>query len=281
MYRAVRVLVSTGFVTLMAIAGSIAFAQAPSLATSNSVSMHDLSGYWELGPDGRSVPPAQLVPAVTKAKLQQIQEADFISQRWCRPLGLPAEMAVSRPLSITQGKDEVAITFEANASARHLYFRDHHVDPDIFDPTSVGQSIAHWDGDTLVVDTIGFHAKNGRMMIPGGGYRTAKSHLQERFKLLKNGQVLSVTSTWTDPSVFAQPQTYEYRYTRVRGMYEPRPPIGCDPYDEDQAQFIERAVPSAFGKAAEAAAAATNMGEGYTKELPPDRRPAPATTPAP
>jgi hypothetical protein len=212
---------------------------------------HDLTGYWELGPGARDVPQAKLVASASKEKLQQMQDEDRISERWCRPLGLPAGMASGRPLSITQGTYEVAITTEANMAPRHLYFRDKHTNPDIWDPSSIGESIAHWDGDTLVVDTVGFHAKNGRMMIPGGGFRTEKTHLVERFKLAKNGQVLSVTSTWTDPSVFAEPQTYEYRYTRINGMYEPRQPVGCDPYDEDRTAFVERRFSPELKKKAE------------------------------
>jgi hypothetical protein len=217
------------------------------------VDLHDLTGYWELS--SRSVPVAQLAPSVTKAKLQQIDDADHISERWCRPLGMPAEMAVPRPLSIAQGRTEIAILFDANAAPRNLYFRDKHTDPEILDPTSVGESIAHWDGDTLVVDTLGFHEKNGRLAIPGGGFRTEKSNLEERFQLIKNGQVLSVISTWRDPAVFAKPQTYEYRYTRVNGMYEPRQPIACDPYDREQADFVERTFSPELKKAAEDAGA--------------------------
>ena len=224
---------------------------------------HDLSGYWDLGPDGRNIPPAKLVASVTLEKLQQMRDADLISWRWCRPIGLPADMDTGRPLSITQGAFEIAISTEANVSARHLYFRDHHINPDILDPSSLGESIAHWDGDTLVVDTVGFDAKQGRLMLPGGGYRTANSHLEERFKLLKNGEVLSVTSTWTDPLVFAEPHTYEYRYSRIHGMYEPRAAVACDPYDEDRTEFIERTFSPDLKKAAEALASSSNEGVGY------------------
>ena len=104
----------------------------------------------------------------------------------------------------------------------------------------MGWSRGSWDGDTLVADTIGFHEKDGRMLIPGGGYRTPDSHLVERFKLLKNGQVLSVTSTWTDPKVFGKPQTYEFWYHKINGIYEERPGIGCNAWDAERGAFIDR-----------------------------------------
>ena len=217
------------------------------------VNPHDLSGYWELGPDGRSVPNAALVASVTPAALKEVEDADKISMRWCRPLGMPAEMDAGRPMMITQGRWEMLITFEANTSPRHMYFREKHVDPAIWDPTSVGDSIARWDGDTLVVDTVGFHPKNGRMMIPGGGYRTENAHLVERFKLISNGQVLSVTSTWTDGSVFQSPHSYQYWYTRIPSKYEPRPASGCNPWDDERTEFIEQTFSPALKTAAEAA----------------------------
>jgi hypothetical protein len=226
--------------TLLAVPGLAAVAQGPMPSLPlPPVDIHDISGYWELGIDDRSIPPAVLTP-VAKRDEAKMRDADLISQRYCRPLGVPAMMDPGRPLSIAQGAYEVLITAPVNTAFRHFYFRDKHPDPAIYDPSSAGSSIAHWEGDTLVVDTIGFHEKNGRMMIPGGGYRTPDSHLVEKFKLIKDGQVLSVTSTWTDPKIFAQPHTYEFWYHRINSFYEPRPGIGCNPWDEQRASFIER-----------------------------------------
>lgn len=214
------------------------------------VNPHDLSGYWDLNVDSRSVPPAQLTPAA-KLKVPKMRDYDLTSLRWCRALGMPAEMDNGRPISIVQGKNEVLETFSTNGTHRHLYFRDKHVDPVIYDPTSVGDSIAHWEGNTLIVDTIGFHEKNGRMMLPGGGFRTKDSQLEEKYTLLKNGQILSVSFTWTDPKVFAKPYTYEYRYYRIPVKYEPLPAIGCDPYDEDRIAYVERTFSPELKKQAE------------------------------
>jgi hypothetical protein len=213
---------------------------------------HDISGYWELGPDGKSVPAANLAPNVTKAILDKMALQDLISFRWCRPLGLPAMMDNGRPLDIQQGRWEILMVPEANSSPRHLYFDRPHIDAKIFDPASVGDSVAHWEGDTLIVDTVGFHPRDGRMLIPGGGFRTERSHLVERYKLLKNGSVLSVTFTWTDPKVFQTPHTYEFRYTKVPGRYEPRNAVGCDPFDPERTEFVERTFTPAQKQAAEA-----------------------------
>ncbi len=214
---------------------------------------HDLSGFWELSSSWKSVPPAELLPSITKATLDKMRDADLISERWCRPIGMPALMDNGRPLGLLQGSYELLIATEANTAPRHIYFNRPHVSAEIYDPTSIGDSIAHWDGDTLIVDTIGFHAKNGRMAIPGGGFRTEHSHLVEQFKIVK-GSMLSVTSTWTDPTVFRTPHTYEYRYSKYPDLnYEPHAAIGCDPYDEDRTAFVERTFSPALKAAAEAA----------------------------
>ena len=81
--------------------------------------------------------------------------------------------------------------------------------------------------------------EHGITAIPGGGYRTEKSRLVERYRLLKDGALLSVTFTWTDPTVFRTPHSYEYRYHRLPATYEPRQWLPCDPYDEERAKFLE------------------------------------------
>lgn len=237
---------------LTAIPGSNALGQGPMPTLPlEAVDIHDISGYWELGLDDRSIPPAVLTTAA-KQNEARMHDADLISQRYCRPLGVPAMMDSGRPLNIAQGAYEVLITAPVNTAFRHLYFREKHPNPDIYDPSSAGSSIARWDGDTMVVETIGFHEKNGRMMIPGGGYRTPDAHLIEKFKLIKDGQILSVTSTWTDPKVFAQPHTYEFWYHRINNFYEPLPGIGCNPWDQDRAHFIEQTFSPALKKKSDA-----------------------------
>jgi hypothetical protein len=162
--------------------------------------------------------------------------------RWCNWVGMPTTMDVGRPLNIRQGAREIVIMAESPVTpVRHLYLdRKTHIDKEIFDPTTSGDSIAHWEEDTLVVDTTGFEPTHGITAIPGGGFRTASSHLVERYRLLKNGTVLSVRFTWTDPSVFQTPHSYEFRYQRVEKEYEARPYQGCDPFDQERAAFLEQ-----------------------------------------
>src|SRR6478735_4794425 len=166
----------------------------------------DISGFWELNFDSRRVPRADLLPSVTRAKLAAHAKADAYAIRWCNLLGVPFVMDSGRPLDIRQGATAVIIVPENSSAPRYLYTnRTAHITEDIFDPSTNGDSIAHWDRDTLVVDTVGFHGQHGITTIPGGGYRTEKSRLVERYRLLKEGALLSVMFTWTDPTVFRTP----------------------------------------------------------------------------
>lgn len=79
-----------------------------------------------------------------------------------------------------------------------------HPDAANLEITANGDSVGPWEGDTLVVDTVGFSDK-GITSIPGRGIRTPDSHFVERYRLMDSGERLLATFTWTDPKVFANP----------------------------------------------------------------------------
>lgn len=210
------------------------------LVQAQSASAPDLSGFWELSFDSRNVPGASLVAAVTPQMLAERARRDAAAIRWCNILGVPFVMDTGRPLDIRQGSTMILIVPEMANAPRFLYLnRREHISADIFDPTTYGDSIARWEGDTLVVDTVGFHPDRGHAGIPGGGYRTDTSHLVERYRLLEGGSILSVTFTWTDPKMFRAPHVYEFRYHKLPATYEARTWLPCDPYNEERARFLE------------------------------------------
>jgi len=230
----VKPLAATALLTLSIFAGAVSLiAQAGAPA--------DISGYWELPVDGRWIPRAVLSPRVTPAMLEAEARKTEKAIRWCNWVGMPTTMDVGRPLNIRQGARELVIVAESPVTpVRHLYLnRKTHIDKEIFDPNTSGDSIAHWEGDTLVVDTTGLEPTHGITVIPGGGFRTADTRLVERFRLLNGGDVLSVRFTWTDPSVFQTPHTYEFRYQRAEREYGARPYQLCDPFDPERIAFFE------------------------------------------
>jgi hypothetical protein len=212
------------------------------------VDAHDISGYWELSFDSRHVPSAPLAATLTPALRAAKRKQDEYALRWCNWIGMPAAMDATRPIDIRQGRREIVMNFETIATPRHIYLdRAAHIDKDVYDATTMGDSIARWDGDTLVVDTVGFDGAKGLSAIPGGGFRTSDSHLVERYRLVNNGGVLDVTFTWSDPKVYRSPHTYQYRYYRAPAAYEAQPPIWCDPFDQGRATFLSGSPSSGVG----------------------------------
>jgi hypothetical protein len=222
---------------------SSAGAQAPAVRSAAAQPMRDISGFWVLSFDSRKVPAAKLLPRVTRSMIDLHARRDVHAMRWCNLLGTPFNMDSGSPLDIRQGPTTIIIAPENSAAPRYLYLNRKHVDPNVYDQTTNGDSIANWEGDTLVVDTVGFHTARGVTSIPGGGFKTDKSHLVERYRLLENSETLSVTFTWTDPTVYAAPHTYEFRYRRLPTTYEPVSSWPCDPYNETRAQFLGDPAP--------------------------------------
>lgn len=224
------------------LAAAIAFAFA--FASPSLASAADLSGYWILKTDPNAAPHANLTAAGAR-KLAEISKGKGIevadgsveyARLWCTQFGMPAQMNTGLPLDIRQGPIETAILSSVRHEPRHIYTDGQkHPDMDTFDPISVGHSIGRWQGETLVADTVGFSDK-GVLLIPGGGVRSAKSHLVERFRMA-GPDTLRVTSTWTDPATLRGAHTYTLEYTRAPGqvwMTEPQ----CSPIQAMRAKGL-------------------------------------------
>jgi hypothetical protein len=155
------VAVTCAVVAPMAIAGR---------AAQDNTATPDISGFWELNFDSRQVPRVSLLPSITRAKIDARAKGDAYARRWCNLLGVPFVMDPWRALDIRQGATAVIIVPENASAPRYLYTnRAAHISEDILDPSTNGDSVARWEGDTLVVDTIGFHGQRGITAIPGGG----------------------------------------------------------------------------------------------------------------
>lgn len=219
------------------LSGVSALAQTLAHSGTSGKATPNLSGYWELHFDSMNVPPAQLAPAIASENPEVQFKHDMYEIRWCHFFGVPYVMLQS-PIDIlqsTNGKEVVIATPLRNPS-RHIYTDGRgHANPDTFDPVSGGNSIGHWESETLVVDTIGF-SDEGVTRMPGGGRRTKDSHLVERFRLVGPDQ-LSVVSTWDDPKVFAKPHTYEVRYFRAPKFTELRE-FDCNAADETRGKYL-------------------------------------------
>ena len=201
----------------------------------------DFSGYWALRLDGISTPAARLTAEATaQATSRATRDAEALAQ--CVNIGVPALMDDRAVLDIRHSPRLLAMMAKTVSSMRYVYTDGRTRPPaDEVELTTNGLSIGTWDGDTLVVETAGFNDR-GVTRIPGGGYRTRRARLIERFRLLNGGRQLSVTFTWTDASVFTSPHTYEFRYDRVADAGEPRT-FRCFE-SPDRTRFLTAAPPS-------------------------------------
>jgi hypothetical protein len=197
----------------------------------------NLSGFWELHFDSINAPRAALTPSVASEDASVQYKHDMYEVRWCHFFGVPYVMLQS-PIDILQninGK-EVIISTPLRNPSRHIYTDGRsHVNADLFDPTASGNSIGHWEGETLVADTVGF-SDEGVTRIPGGGRRTQTSHLVERFRLI-DADRLSIVSTWDDAKIFAKPHSYEIRYFRAPKFTELRE-FDCNASDEARGKYL-------------------------------------------
>jgi hypothetical protein len=204
----------------------------------------DLSGFWELRYDSRSVPPAQLTAAAVAAtRKHQLQDAEGL--RWCKQAGLP--LVMDSLLNVRQGTREVVLVSPMVSPARHIYIDGRRqIDPADYETTTVGNTVGHWEGDTLVAETIGL-SNRGIVSIPGGGFRTSDSKLTERYRLAAGGRDLYVTFTWTDAKVFARPHTYEFHYYRLPDSTNIKE-WPCDYNSEERARFFAPVLEALKGK---------------------------------
>jgi hypothetical protein len=207
-----------------------------SMMAQGAASHRDLSGYWELRFDSFNVPRASMTPAAQSASEGRLKK-DLDAVRSCVNIGMPALMDDHETLDIRQSASVIGMVAKSPSSTRYVYIDGRkHPEADELEGTTNGHSIGRWQGDALLVDTIGFNER-GITAIPGGGYRTSRSHLVEQYRLSSDGQQLVATFTWTDAGVFRRAHTYSFRYYKVPSISEPRV-VNCIANDADRARFL-------------------------------------------
>src|SRR6185503_19797385 len=217
---------------------------APSpLAQSPAAANTRLEGDWvRIDPDGAgsfdglgaSIPPAQLLPGVSagagrggrgrggRGRPPTAQPAGP------NPAGVPY-IVVAQPcgggvggrsngallvnpdsggVHFIEHKDEVIFAGE-RGGVRHFYLYGR-LHPTPWTPTPAGHSVAKYEGNVLVVETVGFTAG----AVPGGGVRTPETRLVERYEVSPDGKRLTITYTWDDPKIYQKPHVYRYYFDR-------------------------------------------------------------------
>jgi hypothetical protein len=168
----------------------------------------DFNGLW--GPDrnfiyditstlkkGESLP---IQPWAEKVTKERMSNGD--PEARCLPAGVP-RMA-PYPWKIVQQPKLLVFLFEGNIHTYRQIFMDGRSHPDDPDPTWYGHSIAKWEGDTLVVDSVGF---NDKFWFDFAGHpHTEKLHITERYRRPDYSH-LDFEVVIDDPGAYTKPFT--------------------------------------------------------------------------
>ena len=137
----------------------------------------------------------------------------FTPRSSCKAAGVPAFMLfpVVEPMYFVQAPKQVLMVFSGDAQIRRIHLDVPHSEAP--KPSWYGESVGHYEGDTLVVDTIGLNDKTyvDNFYTP----HSEKLHVVERWKLLADGR-LEVMITVDDPDTFNAPWTAAYHFRRVQ-----------------------------------------------------------------
>jgi hypothetical protein len=161
----------------------------------------------------------------------------FTPRSSCMPAGVPGFMAYGgpEPVYFIQTPKQVWIIYSGDQQVRRVYLDvPHSADPK---PSWYGESVGHYDGDTLVIDTIGQIEKT--FVDP---YRTPHSeqlHVVERWRMVDGGEAMEARFTVEDPDAFYAPWSGARRYRRVA---EPLPEEVCA---ENNQHLFDYHIPAA------------------------------------
>ena len=151
----------------------------------------------------------------------------------CKPLGVPRSMIP--PLHIVQTKDLMVILYESDSigGTFRMIYTDGRQHPNDLDPSYLGDSIGHWEGDALVVDVIGLNDETWL----GGGLQSEKfalmhsdqEHVIERY--IRSGDILTYEATVEDPVVLTKPWVITPRHIKHGGPDDRLYETFCDNRD--------------------------------------------------
>lgn len=178
----------------------------------------DLAGVWYVSEYRKNILPNEDPPfqpwAEALFKKRQIEAAQADPDKGpdptprCIPPGIPRTMLQPFPWEIVQARDRVIMIFEYQSLVRQI-FTDGRGHPKDLDPTYMGNSIGRYEGDTLVVDAVGFNDKT--WLDPKGLPHSDALHVVERIRRADHNTLVddytiddpkAYTKTWTAQKTF-------------------------------------------------------------------------------
>ena len=163
----------------------------------------------------------------------------FTAANRCWPPGVPGILGfTAEPVVFLQTPTEITVIYQRGQVVRHIYLNQKH--PENLKPSWMGHSVGHYEGDTLVVDTIGLNDKTymGNFPIPHSDrlrvverYRIVpgspdlitdapRPRDDERYFKNPSAQVLQVIATIEDPGAFTASYSEMQLYEKATGPFE-------------------------------------------------------------
>ena len=157
---------------------------------------------------------------------QGLQELDPLW--YCFPPGATRSMLLNYPFEIIQVPNQLYILFEYDHGIRRVYMdgREH---PEAYPFGWMGHSIGKWDGDTLVVDTVGLNDRTWLDRV--GTPHSDALHVVERFRRV-NHNTLEIEFLFDDPKAFTKPW-------EGKVVYLPRPTSETNATPDSKAEIAE------------------------------------------
>ena len=182
----------------------------------------DLSGVWFLRRYNRVIPTLEGTPPpmTERAKLEWAKRvvaeangapiADASSHCW--PHGTPRVMNSPYPLQIFQTANQVIIAHEVAHNTRYVHMQRGHLTP--AKVSFMGDSVGHWEGDTLVFDTIGLQGWPKKIFDRTGAIHSDELHTVTRMRRV-DANTFEADIVLEDPVAFTKPWHIVKRYRRL------------------------------------------------------------------
>lgn len=135
----------------------------------------------------------------------------------CYPMGLPYVLQVRDNVWLLQRPEWLTIVYQNGMQRRVVHMNAEHSAHPV--PSWFGESVGHYEGDTLVIDTIGIAVHELSAIDRFGTPHTEAMHVIERYRVADNRRTMRVDFTVDDPGTFNMP--WHASVTYGRGTAEP------------------------------------------------------------
>jgi hypothetical protein len=130
----------------------------------------------------------------------------------CLPQGMPGMMMGMFPMEVLETPGQVTFIQEAYNQVRRVYLDEELIAAEDAEPRFSGHSVGHWEGDTLVMETVGVK-EYARFQ---GAPHSMNMRIVERLRLIDENYMENVV-TVTDPEYLTGPWTWTFMYRRWPG----------------------------------------------------------------